>query len=158
MGYQAATAKMRRKVKRAWQAPLDHVVRREKEDQVEQTLITRTGNRARVRVVIVRDIGLIKVCWFHRDECFWKPSRRKEHLTLSELGYIPLLCHVVPLDKSLVCVSTKDSTYIYFQVCSLLNRHRNNRCFYCCRVVSLLKPMMPLLSVLFTKETKRGRL
>ena len=158
MGYHAAPAKMGRKVKRAWQAPLDHVVRREKEDQVEQTLITGTGNSARGRVVIVRDIGLIKVCWFHRDQCFWKPSGRKEHLTLSELGFFPLLCHVVPLDKSLVCVSTKDSTYIYFQVCSLLNRHRNNRCFYCCRVVSLLKPMMPLLSVLFTKETKRGRL
>ena len=44
MGYQAATAEMELKVKRAWQVLLDHVVRREKGDQVEQTLITGTGN------------------------------------------------------------------------------------------------------------------
>ena len=33
--------------------PLDHVVRREKGDQVEQTPITGTGNSARGRVAIV---------------------------------------------------------------------------------------------------------
>ena len=48
-GYQAATAEMERKVRRAWQVPLDHVVRREKWDQVEQTLITGTGNSVRGR-------------------------------------------------------------------------------------------------------------
>ena len=47
MGYQAATAEMELKVKRAWQELLDPVVRREKGDQVEQTLITETGNSAR---------------------------------------------------------------------------------------------------------------
>ena len=49
MGYQAATAEMELKVKRAWQELLDPVVRREKGDQVEQTLITETGNSARGR-------------------------------------------------------------------------------------------------------------
>ena len=47
MGYQAATAEMELKVKRAWQVLLVHVVRREKGDQVEQTPITETGNSAR---------------------------------------------------------------------------------------------------------------
>ena len=47
--YQAATDEMVLKVKRAWQVPLDHVVRRGKWDQVEQTLITGTGNSARGR-------------------------------------------------------------------------------------------------------------
>ena len=49
MGYQAATAEMELKVRGAWQVPLDHVVRREKWDQVEQTLITGIGNNARGR-------------------------------------------------------------------------------------------------------------
>ena len=49
MGYQAATAEMELKVRGAWQVPLDHVVRREKWDQVEQTLITGTRNNARGR-------------------------------------------------------------------------------------------------------------
>ena len=49
MGYQAATDEMELKVTRAWQVPLDHVVRREKWDQVEQTLITGTRNNARGR-------------------------------------------------------------------------------------------------------------
>ena len=48
-GYQAATAETTLKIKRAWQVPLDHVVRRTKWDQVEQTLITGTGNSARGR-------------------------------------------------------------------------------------------------------------
>ena len=47
MGYQAATDEMELKVRGGWQVPLDHVVRREKWDQVEQTLITGTGNNAR---------------------------------------------------------------------------------------------------------------
>ena len=34
------------KVKRAWQVPLDHVVSKEKWEQVEKTLITETGNSA----------------------------------------------------------------------------------------------------------------
>ena len=49
MGYQAATDEMELKVKGAWRVPLGHVVRREKWDQVEQTLITGTGNNARGR-------------------------------------------------------------------------------------------------------------
>ena len=49
MGYQAATDEMELKVKGGWQVPLDHVVRREKWDQVEQTLIPGTGNNARGR-------------------------------------------------------------------------------------------------------------
>ena len=49
MGYQAATDEMELKARRAWQVPLDHVVIREKWDQVEQTLITGTGNNARGR-------------------------------------------------------------------------------------------------------------
>ena len=49
-GHQAATAEMVLKVKRAWQAPLDHVVRREK---VERTPITGTGNSARGRTTTV---------------------------------------------------------------------------------------------------------
>ena len=49
MGYQAATAEMELKVRGAWQVPLDHEVRRERWDQVEQTLITGTGNNARGR-------------------------------------------------------------------------------------------------------------
>ena len=53
MGYQAATAEMVQKEKRAWQVPLDHVVRREKWDQVEQILITGTGNSARGRLAMV---------------------------------------------------------------------------------------------------------
>ena len=52
-GHQAATAEMVLKVKRAWQAPLDHVVRREKWEQVEQILITGIGNSARGGVTIV---------------------------------------------------------------------------------------------------------
>jgi len=48
-GHQAATAEMVLKVKRAWQVFLDHVVRREKWEQVEQILITGTGNSARGR-------------------------------------------------------------------------------------------------------------
>ena len=52
-GHQAATAEMVLKVKREWQVPLDHVVRREKWEQVEQILITGTGNNARGRVAIV---------------------------------------------------------------------------------------------------------
>ena len=47
MGYQAATDEMELKVRGGWQVPLDHVVRREKWDQVEQTLITGTGNNVR---------------------------------------------------------------------------------------------------------------
>ena len=47
MGYQAAMDEMELKVRGGWQVPLDHVVRREKWDQVEQTLITGTGNNAR---------------------------------------------------------------------------------------------------------------
>ena len=152
MGYQAATAKMGRKVKRAWQAPPGSRGEKGERGPSGTDIDHRNWKQSAWRSSDSRDIGLIKVCWFHRDQCFWKPSGRKEHLTLSELGFFPLLCHVVPLDKSLVCVSTKDSTYIYFEVCSLLNRHRNNRCFYCCRIVSLLKPMMTLLSVLFTRE------
>ena len=52
-GYQAATAEMELKVKRAWQVHQDYVVRREKWEQVEQTLITGTGNSARGRVAMV---------------------------------------------------------------------------------------------------------
>ena len=52
-GYQAATAEMVLKVKREWQVPLDHVVRREKWEQVEQILITGTGNSARGRLAMV---------------------------------------------------------------------------------------------------------
>ena len=47
MGYQAATDEMELKVRGGWQVPLDHVVRREKWVQVEQTLIPGTGNNAR---------------------------------------------------------------------------------------------------------------
>ena len=49
MGYQAATAEIKLKVRGAWQVPLDHVVRREEWDQVQQTLITGTRNNARGR-------------------------------------------------------------------------------------------------------------
>ena len=49
MGYQAATDEIKLKVRGAWQVPLDHVVRREKWDQVQQTLITGTRNNARGR-------------------------------------------------------------------------------------------------------------
>ena len=49
MGYQAATDEMELKVRGAWQVPLDHVVRREEWDQVQQTLITGTRNNARGR-------------------------------------------------------------------------------------------------------------
>ena len=52
-GYQAATAEMELKVKREWQVPLDHVVRREKREQVEQTLITGIGNSARGKTTTV---------------------------------------------------------------------------------------------------------
>ena len=52
-GHQAATAEMVLKVKRAWQVHQDHVVRREKWEQKEQTLITGTGNSARGRVTIL---------------------------------------------------------------------------------------------------------
>ena len=52
-GHQAATAETVLKAKRAWQAPLDHMVRREKWDQAEQTLIAGTGNSARGRVTMV---------------------------------------------------------------------------------------------------------
>ena len=52
-GYQAATAEMVLKVKRAWQVPLDQAVRKEKWDQVEQPLITETGNSARGRTATV---------------------------------------------------------------------------------------------------------
>ena len=69
MGYQAATAEMVQKEKRAWQVPLDHVVWREKWDQVEQILITGTGNSARGRltmVVILDWLRLVDFCclWF----------------------------------------------------------------------------------------------
>ena len=49
MGYQAATDEIKLKVRGAWQVPLDHVVRREEWDQVQQTLITGTRNNARGR-------------------------------------------------------------------------------------------------------------
>ena len=52
-GYQAATAETVLKVKRAWQVHQDHVVRREKWEQMEQTLITGTGNSARGRVAMI---------------------------------------------------------------------------------------------------------
>ena len=52
-GYQAATAETVPKVKRAWQVHQDHVVRREKWEQMEQTLITGTGNSARERVAMI---------------------------------------------------------------------------------------------------------
>ena len=52
-GYQAATAEMVLKVKRAWQVHQDHVVKREKWEQVEQILITGTGNSARGRLTMV---------------------------------------------------------------------------------------------------------
>ena len=48
-GYQAATDEMMLKARRAWQVPLDHEVRGKKWDQVEQILITGTGNNARGR-------------------------------------------------------------------------------------------------------------
>ena len=50
-GYQAATAETVLKVKTA--VPLDQVVRKEKWDQVEQPLITETGNSARGRTATV---------------------------------------------------------------------------------------------------------
>ena len=52
-GHQAATAEVELKVKRAWQVHQDHVVRREKWEQVEQTLITGIGNSARGRVTMI---------------------------------------------------------------------------------------------------------
>ena len=52
-GHQAATAETVLKVKREGQVPLDHVVRREKWEQVEQILITGTGNSARGRLTMV---------------------------------------------------------------------------------------------------------
>ena len=52
-GYQAATAETVLKVKRAWQVHQDHVVRMEKWEQMEQTLITGTGNSARGRVAMI---------------------------------------------------------------------------------------------------------
>ena len=42
-------AEMMLKARRAWQVPLDHEVRGKKWDQVEQILITGTGNNARGR-------------------------------------------------------------------------------------------------------------
>ena len=48
-GYQAATDEMELKARRAWQVHLDHVVRRENWDLVEQILITGTGNSVRGR-------------------------------------------------------------------------------------------------------------
>ena len=50
MGYQAVTDEMVPKERRAWQVLLDHVVWREKPDQVVKTLNTGTGSSARGRI------------------------------------------------------------------------------------------------------------
>ena len=61
MGYQAATAEMELKVKRAWQVLLDHVVRREPSGTDTDH---RNWKQCAWRYYDGRDIGLIKVCRF----------------------------------------------------------------------------------------------
>ena len=61
MGYQAATAEMELKVKRAWQVLLDHVVRRGPSGTDTDY---RNWKQCAWRYYDGRDIGLIKVCRF----------------------------------------------------------------------------------------------
>ena len=46
-GYQVATVKMAPKVRRAWLVHLGHVVLKETQDKMVQTLTTETGNSVR---------------------------------------------------------------------------------------------------------------
>ena len=49
-GYQAVTVEMAQKVRRAWLVHLGHVVLKETQDKMVQTLTTETGNNVRGRV------------------------------------------------------------------------------------------------------------
>ena len=78
-GYQAATTETVLKVKTAWKVPLDQAVRKEKWDQVEQPLITETGNSARGRTAtVVTRVKDQKTCLqaIIQIACYVLPKRR----------------------------------------------------------------------------------
>ena len=62
MGYQAATVEMVPKVRKARQVPVDHVVSKEKRDELERSLLNKeTGSSARGKTVTAKLLALLRL-------------------------------------------------------------------------------------------------
>ncbi|XP_078371378.1 uncharacterized protein LOC144655021 isoform X2 [Oculina patagonica] len=96
-GYQAATAEMARKVTRAWLVHLGHVVLKETQDKMVQTLTTETGNSVRggattaVTLVLSRTVFLTRKKTIPHSVWFIKATFICMATTAVRDGSLPLM-------------------------------------------------------------------